>query len=152
MIGETGSGKRVKICDVNVTLTEDEKKASNITINLADEIKIPVYVKKGTGEIKSGGKGTYVMSNFEYEVKLHDENIAYTAKYVPVASDCSVVTIHQEDNEAIWYANAGKITNERKNLADASFKIEWYDNHDENHKRPYSTDDEDTNKNAIKKL
>lgn len=133
----TGSGNRVKICDVKVKLTEDsEKKASNITINLADDVKIPVYVKKGTGEIKSGGNGHYEMDGFKYEVKFHDENTAYTAKYNPSTSAYSQVEIKQEDNEAIWYANAGKITNERKDLADASFKIEWYDNHNENGKRP----------------
>ena len=148
---ETGTGKRIKICDVKVTLTDLEKKASNITINLADENKkIPVYVQNGTGEIKSGGDGHYIMTGFKYEVKFHDENIAYTAKYDPATSAYSGVTTYQEDNEAIWYANAKKITNERKELAEPSFKIEWYDNNNENHKRPYSDADETANINAIK--
>ena len=142
----TGSSKqRIKICDVKVTLTEEEKKASNITINLADEVQIPVYVQRGTGETKNKGNGTYIMDGFEYEVKFHDENTAYQSQNNGFAA----VKTDRETNEAIWYADAGTITNRRKDLASASYKIEWYDNNNANHKRPYSTGNDAADKEAI---
>ena len=145
-ITETSTKNPIKICDVKVTLTEEEKKASTITINLADEVQIPVYVQKGTGETKNKGTGQYVMTGFKYEVKFHDENTAYKAENNGLAT----VTTDRETNEAIWYADAGTITNRRKDLASASYKIEWYDNNNANHKRPYSTGNDAADNGAIK--
>ena len=135
------SGARVKICDV--TIRDYDK--TNSTIDLADEVAIPVYVLKGTGKKESGGKATYVMEGFKYEVQFHDENTAYKSK-VPFAA----VTTDREPNDAVWYASTAKITSERKNLADVSFNIEWYDNHNENNKRPYSNGENITDEDTLK--
>ena len=88
------------------------------------------------------------MSGFSYVVKFHDENTAYSsnASKEPYAA----VTTDREPNDPVWYAKASKITSARKELADASFKIEWYDNRNEKGDRPYSAGENITNIPALK--
>ena len=129
--------EQVKICDI--TLDYD---GTSTSIDLADYADIPVYVKRGTGKKESGGSATYDMEGFKYEVKLHDENTAYKSDN-PIAE----LKTDREPNDPVWYASAkSTITSKRIDLADASFKIEWYDNNNETIKggarpRPYYTDD-----------
>ena len=136
--------ERVKICDITIK----DYNRTDSTIDLADYVAIPVYVKKGTGPQRTGGDATYDMSGFSYVVKFHDENTAYSsnASKEPYAA----VTTDREPNDPVWYAQVSKITSARKELANASFKIEWYDNHNEKGDRPYSAGENITNIPALK--
>lgn len=121
----------VKICDVIL----EGYNQTDSTIDLAKTgiDAIPVYIQKKTGRVESGGNGKYIMTGFEYKVQFHYENTAYISKNPIVA-----VTTDRQPNYASWSAISDKIINERKELADTSFKIEWYDNHNSDNKRPYS--------------
>lgn len=132
---DEANGIRAKICDVTVPYDKTQS-----TIDIADGVDIPIYVRYKTGKKESGGDASYDMKQFSYWVEFHDEHTAYTKK----SDKYSSVSTSREVNDAIWYANVYKITSIRKDLAKASFQIEWYDNHNESNKRPYSAGEDFT--------
>ena len=99
--------------------------------------KVPIYLKKGTGDATSGGSGRYEVPENFYGILIKTAD-GYQADK-GTGNNYAVCTLAKDPNEAIWTTQEITISNSIPELVSPSFQIEWQDNRNFAEKRPYST-------------